>query len=206
MTVGEFFALATCYAESTGPNWPGADIDNAESESLRMNMKTKMLKVLRYSWTVCLSVLIASPSARADQTASDIAQCRDLGSATVGGIELKCASGLFPFVTTGNLKGTLDVPLGKVSFTGGQVQLGYCGYPIPGKGPSLVEAEKTSGRCNSVSSIEGPNGLRLSCASNELPFILKGSAEGKLRTSKGMVLLHGNDNEVALCLVPAKSR
>ncbi len=167
-------------------------------------MSKKIFGTSSISWAICFSMFMAL-SAQAEQPATAAAQQLSGGSAALYDLKVMCGAGLLPVVIEGNLEGVVDVPRGKVSLSGKHARLGYCGYPVPGVAPSLVNTNDRSLRGAAASSITDLKGLHLSCVSGQLPFALKGSAEGSLSTSKGIVNLHGDRNEVAVCLVPAKS-
>jgi hypothetical protein len=105
----------------------------------------------------------------------------------------------------GNLVGVFDEPSGKLSFPGKHVRLGYCSDSNSGEAPSWVTASDQSNAGDMASTITGPKGLSLSCGNGELPFVLDGSVEGTLNTGKGIVSLHGDHNNIAVCLTLAKS-
>ncbi|MYM30907.1 hypothetical protein GTP58_21455 [Duganella sp. CY15W] len=144
------------------------------------------------SRAICFSMFIA--------LSTQAAQVSEGGSASIGDFKVTCGSGLLPLVLDGDLKGAVEVPLGKVSFSGRRVRLGYCGYPVVGSNPSLVNTGRRTAGADPTSFVTSRNGFQLSCLNGELPFVLKGSAEGSLSTSKGVVSLHGDHNDVAVCL------
>jgi hypothetical protein len=127
------------------------------------------------------------------------------GSAAVGDFKVMCGPGLLPITMEGDLTGTLDMPSGQISLPGRHVLVGYCAYPAPEGRPSLAGSSKHGVEAHTTSLAMGPNGMRLVCSKGDLPFVLKGAATGSFRTNSGLINLHGDHNDVAVCLTKPRS-
>jgi len=162
-------------------------------------MSKQIFGMLSLSRVFCMLLFIAL-NARADQ--ADPAQAQSLtgGSTTLGNLKIVCGEGLLPLSMDGNLKGAIEVPRGKISFFGKYARIAYCGYPSPSYLPALVAPDENAVSKDVTSSIKDLKGLHLSCVNGQLPLVLAGSAQGSLRTSKGIVNLHGDHNKVVVCL------
>lgn len=170
---------------------------STHGESMSFARFTKRLSIL---FTLSLISNGSAMSASADrQAGAGIEPSLDTAAA-VGNLKVNCGSGLVPFILNGNLTAAVDTPLGKISFPGGRVMLGYCGYLVPGLLPSLINAPEKLAKADASSSVTGPNGIGVSCMHGDLPFVLEGAAEGSLRTSFGTLNLQGDRNKIAICL------
>ena len=166
-------------------------------------MINKIFGTSNVSWVICLSMFIAL-STHAERSATATAPFLSGGSAVLEDFTVICGTGLLPLVLEGNLEGEIDVPRSKVSFHGKHARLGYCGYPGSGTVPLLVSTDERSVNGDVASFITVLKGPHLSCVNGQLPLVLEGSAEGALNTTKGTINLHGDHNEVAVCLVQEK--
>ncbi|MYM39436.1 hypothetical protein [Duganella qianjiadongensis] len=153
---------------------------------------------------VCLLMSIALNAQFAFADNQGIILPTDGGSAYVDGLRITCGTGLIPFVAQGNVTGEIDLPVGKISFTGRPVHFGYCGYPVANNVPSMIKISEQVNMDEVTSSAVNRNEFSLLCRHGELPFVLIGSAEGLLPTNKGAVTLQGDANNIAVCIRSAK--
>ncbi|MYM39439.1 hypothetical protein [Duganella qianjiadongensis] len=126
------------------------------------------------------------------------------GSAYVDGLRITCGPGLIPFIAQENVTGEIDLPLGKVSFTGRPVHFGYCGYPVANNVPSMINISEQLNMREITSFAVNRSEMPLLCQYGELPFVLIGSADSFLPTNKGAVTLQGDENNIAVCIQSAK--
>jgi hypothetical protein len=153
----------------------------------------RIRSLVRLAVLIAMSLMAATPDSLAKQVP-------DAASASVDGLKVVCGAGLLPLAVSGNLGGEIELPDGKLTFSGQIAYLAYCGYPAADGLPSLFKQGGRSVRGKSTSYAVGPNGLRLTCRHGALPFVLLGSPEGSLPTRTGVLNLQGDQNNVAVCI------
>lgn len=153
----------------------------------------RIRSLVRLAVLITMSLTAAAPDSLAKQNT-------DADLASTDGLKVVCGAGLLPLAVHGILEGEIELPAGKVIFSGQAAYLAYCGYPAADGLPSLLKPVGRSVRGKSTSYAVGPNGLRLTCRHGALPFVLLGSAEGSLPTRTGVLNLQGDQNNVAVCI------